>query len=95
MRGLAFPNAVYNREASYDRDHGTPQRNNADAIPIDPALSGTAIDPAITGEESRINEVLVSALGATNLVLTPERVLPHTCVMKLLDSEMVSDYLFV
>jgi hypothetical protein len=59
MRGLAFPsNAVYNREASYD--YGTQQSNNADAIPIDPALSGSAIDPAITGEKSGLNEVPVS-----------------------------------
>jgi hypothetical protein len=58
MRGLAFPsNAVYNREPSYD---GPPRNNNADAIPIDPALSGPAIDPAITEEESEINEEPVS-----------------------------------
>lgn len=51
MRGLAFPsNAVFDREVSYDRDYGTPRSNNADTIPIDPALSGNAIDPAIAGE---------------------------------------------
>jgi hypothetical protein len=62
MRGLAFPsNAVYNREASYDRDHGTSQSNNTNVIPIDPALSGAVIDPAITGDENGRNEVPVSA----------------------------------
>jgi hypothetical protein len=60
MRGLAFPsNAVYNREASYD---GAPQHNNLDTIPIDPALSGSVIDPAIAEEESRINDEPVSTL---------------------------------
>jgi hypothetical protein len=57
MRGLAFPsNAVYNREVSYD---GPQQNNTPDTIPIDPALSGTAIDPAITEEECVLNEAPV------------------------------------
>lgn len=63
MRGLAFPtNAVYDREASYDRDYGTPRSNNADAIPIDPALSGNAVDPSMTGEGSGRTEEIVSNL---------------------------------
>lgn len=61
MRGLRFPsNAIYNREVSYDRDYGTPMSNSADAIPIDPALSGTPIDPAIAREGSGTNDVQVS-----------------------------------
>lgn len=69
MRGLAFPsNAVYNRDVSYDREHDTPQGDNNDAIPIDPALSGNAIDPAIMKVENRTVEVQVCSERA----LTPE-----------------------
>lgn len=60
MRGLAFPsNAVFDREDSYDRDYVTPHSSNVDVIPIDPALSGPAIDPAITGEGSGTTKVQV------------------------------------
>ena len=94
MRGLAFPlNAVYARDASYDREHGTPQSNNVDAIPIDPALSGTAIDPAITGEESGINEISVST--STNCTWFDARDAScHTRAMTW-PTECMSDYLFV
>lgn len=61
MRGLAFPsNAVFDREDSYDRDYVSPHSSNVDAIPIDPALSGPTIDPAITGEGSSKTKVQVS-----------------------------------
>jgi NAD-dependent oxidoreductase involved in siderophore biosynthesis len=48
MRGLAFPsNAAFVREASHD--YGSPFAA-VDNIPIDPALTGPVIDPAIMGE---------------------------------------------
>jgi hypothetical protein len=50
MRGLPFPtNAIFDREPSY-ADYGTPFTNVEDNIPIDPALGGPAIDPAIMNE---------------------------------------------
>jgi hypothetical protein len=50
MRGLAFPsNVEFERETSHE--YGTPF-TNGDDIPIDPALGGPAIDPAIMGESS-------------------------------------------
>ncbi|KAF8072006.1 hypothetical protein FPV67DRAFT_1483488 [Lyophyllum atratum] len=50
MRGLAFPsNASFDRETSYE--YGTPVTNPND-IPIDPALAGPVIDPALMGEET-------------------------------------------
>ena len=58
MRGLAFPtNTVVDREASYE--YGTPI-SNVDEIPIDPALSGASIDPALTVENSSMNFVQAS-----------------------------------
>ncbi|RDB25851.1 Histone acetyltransferase KAT7 [Hypsizygus marmoreus] len=50
MRGLAFPsNADFDRETSYE--YGTPV-TQVDDIPIDPALSGPVIDPALMEEEN-------------------------------------------
>jgi hypothetical protein len=50
MRGLAFPpNAVFEREPSHE--YSAPFQGG-DEIPIDPALGGIAIDPAIMGESS-------------------------------------------
>lgn len=60
MGGLAFPSEAVYREVSYDRDNGTPHRNDDDAIPIDPALSGSAIDPAIMREANARAELPVS-----------------------------------
>ncbi|KAF8969241.1 hypothetical protein BDZ97DRAFT_272862 [Flammula alnicola] len=58
MRGLAFPpNATVDREASYE--YGTPI-SNVDDIPIDPALGGAAIDPALMMEDGGSNVVRVS-----------------------------------
>ena len=58
MRGLAFPtNTVIDREASYE--YGTPI-SNVDEIPIDPALSGAPIDPALMIEDSSTSFVQVS-----------------------------------
>ena len=58
MRGLAFPtNTVVDREASYE--YGTPI-SNVDEIPIDPALSGAPIDPALIVENSSTNFVQAS-----------------------------------
>lgn len=76
MRGLAFPsNAVFDREASYE--YGTPF-GNVDDIPIDPALGGPAIDPALMEEGAAVNDVQVSrsygALGPS--ALPARRVLP-------------------
>ncbi|KAJ6468407.1 hypothetical protein C8R45DRAFT_1105764 [Mycena sanguinolenta] len=50
MRGLAIPasNAEFDREPS--NDYGTECSNTDDNIPIDPALGGTPIDPALLGE---------------------------------------------
>ena len=50
MRGLPFPSTTqYDRELSYE--YGTPLNAVSD-IPIDPALGGPAIDPAIIDEGS-------------------------------------------
>ena len=58
MRGLAFPtNTVVDREPSYE--YGTPI-SNVDEIPIDPALSGALIDPALMIENSSMNFVQAS-----------------------------------
>lgn len=58
MRGLAFPtNTVVDREPSYE--YGTPI-SNVDEIPIDPALSGALIDPALMIENSSTNFVQAS-----------------------------------
>jgi hypothetical protein len=58
MRGLAFPtNTVVDREPSYE--YGTPI-SNVDEIPIDPALSGAPIDPALMIENSSTNFVQAS-----------------------------------
>jgi hypothetical protein len=60
MRGLPFPsNATFDRETSY-ADYGTPL-TNVDDIPIDPALGGPAIDPAIMGETAVEANVQVNA----------------------------------
>lgn len=65
MRGLAFPtNAAFDRETSYD--HGTPSAK-VDDIPIDPALSGPAIEPAILGGENGMNDAPVSLHGIPTL----------------------------
>lgn len=49
MRGLAFPStATFDRETSYE--YGTPV-NTVDDIPIDPALGGPVIDPALMENE--------------------------------------------
>ncbi|KAJ7758859.1 hypothetical protein DFH07DRAFT_867970 [Mycena maculata] len=46
MRGLAIPaNTEFDREPS--NEYGTPFSANDDNIPIDPALGGTPIDPAL------------------------------------------------
>lgn len=59
MRGLAFPpNAPGDREASYE--YGTPI-SNVDDIPIDPALGGAPIDPALIMEPHPINVVFPNA----------------------------------
>jgi hypothetical protein len=58
MRGLPFPSsAQYDREASYD--YGSPL-NVATTIPIDPALGGPLIDPAIMREAEALVPVPVS-----------------------------------
>ena len=58
MRGLAFPsNVAFVREMSHD--YGSPFPNG-DNIPIDPALGGLAIDPAIMGEVNNAVHVQVS-----------------------------------
>ena len=62
MRGLAFPtNAIYDREVSYDRDYGTPPAAHIpNVIPIDPALSGSMIDPALMGNRNSTADEQVS-----------------------------------
>lgn len=60
MRGLAFPpNTDVDRETSHE--YGTPI-SNVDDIPIDPALGGTVIDPALMMEDTVTNGVQVCDL---------------------------------
>lgn len=67
MRGLAFPStAVYDRETSYE--YGTPF-SNPDDIPIDPALGGMVIDPAILAEENGMHQVQVCVLSRSSKTL--------------------------
>lgn len=55
MRSLPFPSAVqYHRESSYEQQTYDPD------IPIDPALGGPEIDPAIMGGESPLGDMDVS-----------------------------------
>ena len=56
MRGLSFPEAaVFDREESYE--HGTPfSSTNTDDIPIDPALSGIPLDPALLDQTNGFHE---------------------------------------
>ena len=64
MRGLAFPtNALVDREASYE--YGTPI-SNVEEIPIDPALSGAPIDPALMIED---NNAIFVQVGYTFMSL--------------------------
>ncbi|PPQ98341.1 hypothetical protein CVT26_013597 [Gymnopilus dilepis] len=66
MRGLAFPSdTAVDRETSYE--YGTPI-SNVDDIPIDPALGGAAIDPALMLPGEGTNVVPVEApLVITNI----------------------------
>jgi hypothetical protein len=58
MRGLPFPsNVVFDRETSYE--YGTPVAN-VDDIPIDPALVGPPIDPALMIGETNATSHFVS-----------------------------------
>lgn len=58
MRGLPFPSTVaFDRETSYE--YGTPVHNSGD-IPIDPALVGPPIDPALMMEENNGGTIQVS-----------------------------------
>ena len=70
MRGLAFPtNAVYDREVSYDRDYGTPPATHTPhVIPIDPALSGSMIDPALMGNRNSTADEQVSQFHNMDVV---------------------------
>jgi hypothetical protein len=71
MRGLAFPsNAVFDRETSYE--YGSPF-SNVETIPIDPALGGPAIGPAIMAEGSNVDNVPVSFLQLAKNVVDPTR----------------------
>ena len=56
MRGLACPEAAeFEREESYE--NGTPfSSSNADDIPIDPALSGIPLDPALLDQTNGFHE---------------------------------------
>ncbi|KAF8907316.1 hypothetical protein CPB84DRAFT_1674945 [Gymnopilus junonius] len=59
MRGLAFPaSSPVDRETSYE--YGTPI-SNVDDIPIDPALGGAPIDPALMMQGDGTNVVPVEA----------------------------------
>ena len=58
MRGLPFPNAaVY--ELAESEDQGTPF-SPGDDIPIDPALTGLQLDPALLEEDARMRADQVS-----------------------------------
>lgn len=60
MRGLTFPNAaIYERAES--EDHGTPF-SQVDDIPIDPALAGLPLDPALLEEDVKMHFSQVSIL---------------------------------
>ncbi|TFK40263.1 hypothetical protein BDQ12DRAFT_711658 [Crucibulum laeve] len=57
MRGRAFPpDTTWEREPSHE--YGTPI-SNVDDIPIDPALGGAPIDPALMAEDSGMNVVQI------------------------------------
>ncbi len=60
MRGLTFPKrALCEREES--QELGTPF-SHGDEIPIDPALSGPPLDPALLEEEARMRGLPVSVV---------------------------------
>ena len=46
MRGLAFPTDPINQR-DYSAERETPHLNGAQEIPIDPALAGPTVDPAM------------------------------------------------
>ncbi|KAF5382131.1 hypothetical protein D9615_004309 [Tricholomella constricta] len=71
MRGLAFPvNAAFDRETSYE--YGTPV-TNPDDIPIDPALAGPVIDPALMGEGMD----MVDQTAPPEVQFPPHTIPPH------------------
>ncbi|THH27419.1 hypothetical protein EUX98_g6769 [Antrodiella citrinella] len=67
MRRLAFPDAaIFEREESYET--GTSFSNNADDIPIDPALTGIPLDPALLalGNEVQIEQASLPIVPIDN-----------------------------
>jgi hypothetical protein len=71
MRGLAFPSsAISDREPSYE--YGTP--NNADDIPIDPALGAPAIDPLLMSGDTGAGAIQVSSELRSGLAVRAQRV---------------------
>ncbi|KAF8624525.1 hypothetical protein AX15_005836 [Amanita polypyramis BW_CC] len=70
MRGLAFPtSAISDREPSYE--YGTP--NPVENIPIDPALGGPAIDPALMVDDAGPSAVQIQPTAH----LPPPPLTPH------------------
>lgn len=60
MRGLNFPNvALYERAES--EEQGTPF-SHGDDIPIDPALTGLLLDPALLEEDAKMRGFQVTIL---------------------------------
>ncbi|KAF8623695.1 hypothetical protein AX17_007393 [Amanita inopinata Kibby_2008] len=71
MRGLAFPSsAISDREPSYE--YGSP--NNLEDIPIDPALAGPAIDPALMAKNDDASVSHVSSKSLSGLTACGQRV---------------------
>lgn len=60
MRGLTFPNAALYEPADSE-DQGTPF-SYGDDIPIDPALTGLPLDPALLEEDAKMRRLQVSIL---------------------------------
>ena len=58
MRGLPFPNAALYEQAESE-DQGTPFSPDGD-IPIDPALMGFPLDPALLEEDAKMRGLQVS-----------------------------------
>ena len=67
MRGLAFPTDPINQR-DYSAERETPHLNGAHEIPIDPALSGPMVDPAMDTQDCDKRIALVCLLFFPSLL---------------------------
>ncbi|KAJ3525042.1 hypothetical protein NM688_g8463 [Phlebia brevispora] len=75
MRGLNFPNvALYERAES--EDQGTPF-SHGDDIPIDPALAGLPLDPALLEEDAKMRGLQVTILVPVQPESTLQALVSH------------------